>query len=195
MTTDRDNQRVADAYREIATQTTPPELDERILQLAADGARSRYGTARSWTRPLAWAAMIVLSLAVVLEFTRMDEIVEAPMERAEPAAEEERARSDVDMLKVKEEKDLQQDAAKRAPAMPAAATLGADEAVMLREAEDQVLESSAFAPASCDTEARASAETWYACIIDLRAQGLDAEAETELAALVQAFPDFEVDTQ
>ena len=194
MTTDRDNQRVADAYREIATQTTPPELDERILQLAADGARSRYGTARSWTRPLAWAAMIVLSLAVVLEFTRMDEIVEAPTERAEPATEE-RARSDVDMLKVKEEKDLQQEAAKRAPAMPAAATLGADEAVMLREAEDQVLESSAFAPASCDAEARASAETWYACIIELRAQGLDAEAEAELEALVQAFPDFEVDTQ
>ena len=192
MTTDRDNQRVSDAYRDIATQTTSSELDERILQLAADGVRSRYGSARAWTRPLAWAAMIVLSLAVVLEFTRVDVPLEAPEERAEPAVEES-ARSDVDMLKIKEEKDRQQNAAKRAPAMPAAASFEMDDAAMLREAEDQALGSSARTP--CDDEARSAPETWYACIEDLREQGLEAEATVELEALRQAFPDFEFDDQ
>ena len=182
MTTDRDNQRVSDAYRDIATQTTSPDLDEKVLQLAADGVRSRYGTARAWTRPLAWAAMVVLSLAVVLEFTRVDEHLEAPVQRAEPAAEE-RARSDVDMLKVKEEKDLQQDAAKRAPAMPASAALESEDAAFMAESISQ--------PGPCDEQARASAETWYACIKELREQGLETAAETELEALQQAFPDFE----
>jgi hypothetical protein len=43
---------------------------------------------------------------------------------------------------------------------------------------------------ACDREARASADTWYDCILALREQGLDDDAAAELEALLQAFPDF-----
>jgi len=62
--------RVARIYRSIATETTPPELDREVLSMAAGSVRSRYGLARAWTRPVAWAATIGLSLAFVLEMTQ-----------------------------------------------------------------------------------------------------------------------------
>ena len=132
MTTDRDNERVADAYREIATETTRPELDEKILKLAASDVRPKYGLTRAWTRPLAWAATIALSVALVLQITQdVDDPVAMPAADSEPAvrqeALEERARNDADamdlqLMKVKEEKDAQREAAKRMHAAPEVAS-------------------------------------------------------------------------
>jgi hypothetical protein len=62
--------RVSSSYRSLATETTPQELDHKILSLAAGGARSRYGLVRAWIRPAAWAATIGLSLAFVLEISQ-----------------------------------------------------------------------------------------------------------------------------
>ena len=42
----------------------------------------------------------------------------------------------------------------------------------------------------CDPEARASAESWLACIIELERRELNDQARTEREALAQAFPDF-----
>ena len=41
--------RVSEAYQGLATETTPPELDRKILAMAA--GKSRYGLARAWIRP------------------------------------------------------------------------------------------------------------------------------------------------
>lgn len=62
--------RVSDAYRDLASETPPPELDRKILSMAAGAGRSRYGKARAWIRPAAWAATIGLSLAFVLELSQ-----------------------------------------------------------------------------------------------------------------------------
>ena len=72
MTTETNNSdsRVSEAYRSSATEKTPPELDETILKMAASGAPTRYGLARGWLRPLAWAATIGLSLAFILEISQ-----------------------------------------------------------------------------------------------------------------------------
>lgn len=43
----------------------------------------------------------------------------------------------------------------------------------------------------CDAAERADPEAWYACIERLRESGLDAAADEQLEALVEAFPEFE----
>ena len=210
MTTEQDNQRVSDAYREIATQTTPADLDEKVLKLAAGAVRSRYGRARAWVRPLAWAATIALSLAFVLEMSQLNDVPD-PVARDEllvqPAVEESRSRGDADLMKAKEEKDVQHGiAAKRAPA-PAPAV---EEIVVLDHVADteepaeemQVTASRAAvsylaAPEEghCDAEARTTANDWFACIEALRDEGRTEDADSELEALREAFPDFVEDRE
>lgn len=68
--------RVSRAYREIANEETPAELDRAVLAMAAAEARPAKGVSRNLFRPLAWAATIALSFAFVLE---MSEVGEEPM--------------------------------------------------------------------------------------------------------------------
>ena len=223
MTTETDKQRVSDAYRDIATQTTRPEIDEQVLKLAATGMRSRYGLARAWVRPLAWAATIALSVALVLELTQD---VVAPGAVIQEEALDERVATDADLMQATDAKDVPQNAAKRMPdARPEAAApapLGAGNLAPLREAEEQARMRSADAPVDsppvavaeppasasaeeakslvasdatfpgwCDAEARATANSWHACIEDLLEEERFAEAEQEREAFNLAFPDFE----
>ena len=53
--------RVSASYREIATETAPAHLDRKVLEAARAASRTRYGLARAWMRPLAWAATIARS--------------------------------------------------------------------------------------------------------------------------------------
>lgn len=64
------DERVSKTYRSVATERTPGRLDEAVLAEAARAAKPRYSRLRTWTRPLAWAATIALSVAIVLELTR-----------------------------------------------------------------------------------------------------------------------------
>lgn len=98
MTTEQDNKRVSDAYRELARETTPAGLDERVLAMAARDSRSRYGLARAWIRPVAWAAMIGISLVFVLELTSFTDV---PLENGAPRlpVSEERVRQDAEVRK------------------------------------------------------------------------------------------------
>lgn len=61
---------VTQTYRAIADERTPGRLDRAVLARAARAGRPEYARSRAWTRPLAWAATIVLSVAIVLEFTQ-----------------------------------------------------------------------------------------------------------------------------
>ena len=66
--------RVSHAYHEMANETTSAELDRKVLAVAAAEARPPRGLPRTWFRPLAWAATIALSFALVLEITQVDDI-------------------------------------------------------------------------------------------------------------------------
>ena len=81
MTTETNNSdpRVSEAYRTLATETTPPKLDETILKMAASNLPTRYARVRGWLRPLAWAATIGLSLAFILEISRYQDMPVAPV--------------------------------------------------------------------------------------------------------------------
>ncbi len=74
---------VSAAYRQLATETTPPDLDAIVLAEARRPVPAeRTGFAR-WRRPLAWATMIALSFAIVLEFNETGTLPDA--EYVEPA--------------------------------------------------------------------------------------------------------------
>ena len=66
----RTDESVARAYRNLAEERTPEHLDRAVLGRAARAVRPGYARSRAWTRPLAWAATIALSVAIVLELTR-----------------------------------------------------------------------------------------------------------------------------
>lgn len=60
---------VSQAYRDLADERAPEHLDRTILRGAAKEARPRYSRFIAWTRPMAWAATVMLSVALVLEVT------------------------------------------------------------------------------------------------------------------------------
>ena len=241
--------RVSEAYQGLATETTPPGLDRRILAMAADKRRSRYGLARVWVRPLAWAATIGLSLAIVLEVSQFRYGTTPPIEADDVETLEEvlvpdeaSARDDDDIRlqrgsakRANEPVPLQLSApaARQASSPPAAAKtapardveltpdsvsvyedFATDDMSLLREAEEQARLRSGAEPAAaeaanaiafdattrlekkeqdpyCDPDMRSSAEAWYICIEDLRAQGRDDDANSEFLLLLAEFPDFE----
>ena len=78
MTTERDqddrDELVSSTYRELGAPKTPLHLDQSILRMASDdGRRSgiRNTLTLAWMKPVAWAATIGLSLAIVLELTEV----------------------------------------------------------------------------------------------------------------------------
>lgn len=186
--------RVSATYREIATETTPAHLDRRVLEAARTGARTRYGLARAWMRPLAWAATIALSFAFVLQVAQQDDALlpiesVAPNEHADAipggagdAADLREAPGDA-IIKAKE---FDNRAVLQAPArlVPEPSPVMADEP---RAVAAPVPES-----ASCDAGARADPGRWYACIEALREAGRDEAADAELEALRAEFPGFRV---
>lgn len=78
-----DDNRVSETYRGLATERTPTALDATVLAMASREARTRYGLARAWIRPVAWAATIGLTVAIVLEVTQTTYVSEPP--QPEPA--------------------------------------------------------------------------------------------------------------
>ncbi len=61
---------VTQAYRETRDERIPESLNRAILDQAAKAARPRYSRIRLWTRPMAWAATAMLSVAIVLQLTQ-----------------------------------------------------------------------------------------------------------------------------
>lgn len=61
---------ISKAYRDTTNERTPESLSRAILDQAVKAARPRYSRLRSWTRPMAWAATAMLSVAIVLQLTQ-----------------------------------------------------------------------------------------------------------------------------
>lgn len=204
MNTEHDTRRVSEAYREVANETSPTKLDDRILDMARQEARTRYGLARTWIRPVAWAATIGLSFAFILELTYFGDQppeVDAALPASVDSDAGETARP-----------SSQAPASKRFPAtVVSAPEIGASDVAAPLEAgersdsttadvaekmqvseprrERMALERAAAAD-RCDAEQRRSADTWYRCVTALRDRGLEEAAEAELRGLREAFPDF-----
>ena len=108
--------RVSEAYRNCSAESTSPELDRKVLSMAAADVRVRYWIPRMWVRPLAWAATIALSLAFVLEMSRFADEPAAQIDSDVAEMLEERAMADEAAAKTKDERAVQQRLEKRSDA-------------------------------------------------------------------------------
>jgi hypothetical protein len=207
MTTDTDDKRVTSTYRDLPDERAPAALNQQVLAMAAREARTRYGWTRAWIRPVAWAATIALSLAFFLEISRLDE-APVPTEPSAPPAKEalERdaaasdafAAEDLKLLQEAEEQarmrggearaaDAAADAAAEAPKAEEPRAAASKAAIVQKVAASARQE---LATARCEDEVRGAADSWYACVLELRRQGHADAAARELEALLKAFPDF-----
>jgi hypothetical protein len=62
---------VTQAYRDTKDERAPEALNRAILDQAAKTAQPRYSRVRLWTRPMAWAATVMLSVAIVFQLTQV----------------------------------------------------------------------------------------------------------------------------
>ena len=62
---------VTRTYRDVANERAPDHLNQAVLKEAASTARPRYSRLINWTRPMAWAATVMLCVALVLEVTKV----------------------------------------------------------------------------------------------------------------------------
>ena len=94
MTEERNNDSsdpvVSDLYRESASERAPASLNEAVLRNAAAHANKGYAHSMLWMRPLAYAATVVLSLAIVVQIVLPPSTHDAvPAASLSPAAEAE----------------------------------------------------------------------------------------------------------
>lgn len=207
-------QELSEAYRALASEKAPAHLDRAVLAEAACAA----GTARpvrrlpGWLRPLAFVATAVLSLAIVLEVTRTND----QPSTAVPAANETGGmapRQNVERMAPEGARNEEaQDPAPASDLSSAAPDAGGRLQRADREArrlipEDSSAELPSAAPAALDAAAdgastaaepgrfctsrqSSSAESWWACIDQLRRAGDAEAADAEQALMQTAFPDF-----
>lgn len=204
MTDERaDDETVSAAYRDLAGEHCPAQLDKEVLRLAESHAQhANYARSINWTRPLAWAATIALCLAITLEINR----VPAPEEmanRAEAKALPEAAEAD-DAAVGRAQKLEDAPASERyrradneeAPA--AAFELKSKDTPMLRQAEEMARFQSGTNVqqrariSRCPQEIRAEPSSWLQCIEALEEIGDHEAASLEREALVETFPDFKL---
>lgn len=173
---------VSETYRETATERAPEHLNTAVLRTAAKAARPRYSLLRTWTRPVAWAAVVMLSVGLVLELTQTpvtqppDDIEEAALDDTELGV------TDTDMLQRAEE--MAQDIAPTASTIPFSEKSALQSSATLMEAE---------AEPGCDEAARDEPQLWLECIAELEAAGLADLASSEREQLAEVFPDFKQD--
>jgi hypothetical protein len=180
---------VTDIYEELASERAPDHLNERVLRLAKGNGRTRYSVVRAWTRPAAWAATIGLSLAIVLELTRLPPIdIEGTPAEANRKKLETPTVQRVDSVSMDEFVPEDMSVLREAENM-ARVQAGPDQAPTLAHTEvgeTKQLESGG----ACPEKVRESAESWFDCIAQLRESGRHGDAEDELREFRKIFPDF-----
>lgn len=203
---------VSRTYREAAVERVPDDLNQAVLRRARQHSSNRYSRSVIWLRPMAWAATIGLCLAIVVEINNVPQ--PTPEQMALPAApadtisdgkkrDEEAvqairteggaASSDMNEAVVPqriETEALQQRARKTVDDQGRVSLQDVPQhsKSVARELEFVPAE----IPATCNAQARATPETWLACIEALEEEGLDEVAGEQREQLQAAYPDFDM---
>lgn len=204
MTTERDKEAidelVSQTYREHSVEQAPERLNQEILSMATDdasrGSRTNFLFA-AWTKPLAWAATIGISLAVVLE---LSQVPGSSVDIAAPAAEsirEEFAQQRTDVLDEARKQASQESGQNQNASLADEVTLqDADVAIIGKQNEFSKLvrpvpaaeKTPSDAERPCDAITRESAEDWLRCIEELREAGAVDAANREYEAYFLEYP-------
>lgn len=204
MTTERDKEAidelVSQTYREHSVEQAPERLNQEILSMAADnasrGSRTNFLFA-AWTKPLAWAATIGISLAVVLE---LSQVPGSSVDIAAPAAEsirEEFAQQRTDVLDEARKQASQESGQNQNASLADEVTLqDADVAIIGKQNEFSKLvrpvpaaeKTQSNVERPCDAITRESAEDWLRCIEELREAGAVDAANREYEAYFLEYP-------
>ena len=224
MTEERSNSEndplVSRAYRDTATEKTPQALDDAVLrearQAVSGSAWLRYPKSIHWLRPMAWAATIGLSLAIVLELTMApspdsEMLVEPARTPQTPAAAPARELDEASIEPLADEAvELQKSKAADTPAIADDAEVKQELERMMqyrqqeeeRTAAEQAVAAEGVAAMEplatfaiavpCDEDDVATPESWLRCIERLDEQGRYVDANRERERLAEAFPDFEL---
>ncbi|MCJ7590232.1 MAG: hypothetical protein MUO51_02650 [Woeseiaceae bacterium] len=178
---------VSQTYRELGTEEVPEHLNQTILrQAAAAGGRSgaRHFSFAAWTKPVAWAATIGLSLAIVLELTQIPAV---PVQNAAPIRQEAPTEETVAPSSVAAHESKLKPLA---PAPAAAANRSFSKMQAAEPTATERTESKVSADASaCDVATQESADDWMECIQDLRETGAIELAAREYEAYLLKYPD------
>jgi len=177
---------VSAAYRAIANESAPTQLDDIVLQKAAAEARTVIGLASyiySIRRPLTLAVTMLLALSMTLQFndvfmgTTPDEM-NGVAERGTGAGDMS-AVMDASSRHILEQKKQGEDIMSQGRLNnPMPSTIGGSEAMRPEIAR------------YCDSAQTLSAELWWHCIEELDHNGRKAEAESERELLINTYPDF-----
>jgi hypothetical protein len=165
--------RMRRAYRSLAMEQTPADVDAAVLAAARRARPPRAKAMPAWVRPLAFAASALLCVGLVLQWKTAPELVDGVDIPTEPAATAvHQAAMESRAQKLGEPQ--------RAKAGPAAEVFG--------EAQPVADEANA---SLCSAADRQSPVAWTACIRDLETRGSHAPATAERELLELAFPDFD----
>ncbi len=199
---------VTETYRDMADERTPAHLDQAVFRTAARAVRPKYSRLIAWTRPMAWAATVMLTVTLVLQITDIP-APEAVVFEARPAKNE-----DIDPVAIESELEKRQrdvTSQGRAERKDSAPATSVDEfklknLELLRQAEDmarmqlgesdqpetsQAAASLSKASPACNSSAIATPDTWLECIAELEQAGLADVAREQRQLLGEAFPAFE----
>lgn len=197
-TTDADDPRVSEAYRAIADERPPDHLDQAVMRMAGRAIRTPYAAARAWMRPVAWAAIIGLSLALVMELALLPQeslrYDAAPADIATTDGQQRDTMQPIDNTTVREDVTRSGKAPLaepwRAHSLPAKA-IAAPEMLHDTSREDVALEQQSVAREYlCPPKVRESADRWYDCIQSLREKAPPDQVAEEIEALFDAYPEF-----
>ena len=172
-TSTTDNEELRATYRSGPQEQVPPHLDEAVMRSASIEAKKDTALLWfiPWRRPVAFAVMASLSLAIVIEMSELAVFEPSPLSASDTQQEfaKEVAESSARMRRI-----------------GVTATHRA-----LGETSDVSQSDIAVKGGSlCSDDQIKSPESWLECVLRLRTDGFLAEARAEMDRLLLVFPDF-----
>lgn len=210
---------VTETYRDLASEKTPDHLNQAVLIKAGGKKRAaKEPLLARWMKPLTWAATIGLSLAIVLEISKLPSISDADTAMPASAIAEPRpirdefenaaieakevieSRARLAASPMREAEDGLSAAHKKSADNQPPETVGLEKISPKRKQESFAAGTSRINSASrsaaaqakpesgCTESTRESADNWLQCIADLRLAGQEETAEGESVLFVIQFP-------
>jgi len=180
---------VTETYRELGVEKAPERLNQSILRMAPGGGKPSPAGGilfAAWMKPLAFAATIGLSLAIVLELSQVPTVtVQTDNVPAAEVMREEAVLQNANVLEKAENRARLQSGPSRQLISEGDLGRSADthDEVEAMVSDLFLLEQSDIAD-SCDAAVRLSRESWLTCIEELRQSGSEEAADREYEAFI-----------